>query len=176
MPGHTLPSLLDLVWSRLSRGVADRRHPARHPTLATIGPDGPEARTLVLRGADRGAATLILHTDRASPKVAQIGADPRVALHVWVPKDRLQIRIRATAHAEPGDPDLFARLPQAARANYGGAVPGQALPSPEEPEGDPARFAVLRLTVGEIDVLVLDDPHVRAVFAAPDWQGRRVAP
>ena len=37
-----LPALLDFVWSRLSHGVGDRTHPARHPTLATIGPDGPE--------------------------------------------------------------------------------------------------------------------------------------
>jgi pyridoxamine 5'-phosphate oxidase len=40
---------------------------------------------------------LELHTDMASPKVAQINAEPRVALHVWVPKDRLQIRLRALA-------------------------------------------------------------------------------
>jgi len=172
---RSLPDLLDLVWSRLSRGVADRRHPARHPTLATVGPDGPEVRTLVLRAADRDTAMLELHTDMASPKVAQIAAEPRVALHVWVPKDRLQIRLRARAVVEPGDPALFARLPEPARTNYGGAVPGG--PPGEGTEGaDPARFAAIRLRVTEIDALVLEEPHIRAIYSAPDWTGHWVAP
>jgi pyridoxamine 5'-phosphate oxidase len=121
---ENVSNLLDRVWRHLTRGVADRRHPARHPTLATLGPEGPEARTLVLRAADRNAARLELHTDMASPKVAQIGEDPRVALHFWIPKDRLQIRMRATAVVRPGDPALFASLPLEARRNYGGTAPG----------------------------------------------------
>jgi hypothetical protein len=171
----TVSDLLDRVWRHLGRGAADRRHPARHPTLATLGPEGPEARTLVLRSADRSAARLELHTDMASPKVAQIAAEPRVALHVWIPKDRLQIRIRAIASVAPGDPALFARLPVEARRNYGGAVPG-APPAPEGEDGDPARFASITLEIRQIDALVLDAPHRRAVFEAPDWAGRWVAP
>ena len=170
-----LPALLDLVWSRLSHGVGDRTHPARHPALATIGPDGPELRTLILRCVDRDAGVLGLNTDMASPKVAQIGADPRVALHVWVPSDQLQIRMRATAVVRQGDPELFARLPPQVRANYGGAPPG-AEPGPAPADGDPARFAAIRLTLHRIDALVLHEPRRRAVFTAPDWRGRRVAP
>ena len=172
---HELPTLLDRVWSRLSRGVADRKHPARHPTLATIGQDGPELRTLVLRGVDREASMLELHTDMASPKVAQIVAEPRVALHVWIPRDRLQIRLKGQAIVERGDPALFARLPAAARANYGGAVPGSP-PGQQTKEGDPARFGAIRLTVHEIDALVLAEPHIRAIYTAPDWAGRWVTP
>lgn len=41
----TLPTTLDQVWQRLSRGVADRRAFASHPTLATTGDAGPEARS-----------------------------------------------------------------------------------------------------------------------------------
>jgi hypothetical protein len=175
MGAESVSDLFDRVWRHLTRGVSDRRHPARHPTLATIGPEGPEARTLVLRGADRAAARLELHTDMASPKVAQITGDPRVALHVWVPRDRLQIRIRARAAAGPGDPALFARLPEEARRNYGGPAPGGA-PDDRVYDGDPARFAAITLEVRQIDALVLDDPHLRAVFAAPDWAGHWVAP
>lgn len=167
--------LLDRVWSHLTRGVADRRHPARHPVLATMGPDGPEARILVLRAASRAERVLELHTDALSPKVAQMAAEPRVALHVWVPKDRLQIRMRARAEVGPGDPALFASLPEAARANYGGAAPGSAL-GDGGAGGDPARFALIRCTLLEIDALELSDPHRRALFAAPDWQGRWIAP
>lgn len=170
-----LPALLDLVWSRLSHGVGDRTHPARYPTLATIGPEGPELRTLILRRVDRGSGVLELNTDMASPKVAQIRADPRVALHVWVPRDQLQIRVRAMAVIEQGDPELFARLPPEARANYGGAAPG-AEPGPAPDDGDPARFAAIRLTLREIDGLVLREPRIRAVFTAPDWRGRWVSP
>lgn len=170
-----LADLLDMVWTRLARGVADRRHPARHPVLATVGPDGPEARTLVLRATRREEAALELHTDALSPKAAQIGADPRVALHVWIAKDRLQIRARAQAELQRGDPDLFAALPPDARANYGGPAPGQP---PEDPAsgGDPARFLVIRCRLREIDALVLDTPHRRALFGAPDWRGRWIAP
>ena len=55
---------------RLLRGVRDRRAPTRHPTLATVTPDGrPKARTVVLRAADKQAGILELHTDLHSAKV-----------------------------------------------------------------------------------------------------------
>lgn len=174
----TLQGLFDTVWQHLSRGTADRRHPARHPTLATIGPDGPELRTLVLRRADRTGARLELHTDAASPKAAQITADPRVALHVWLPKPRLQIRARALATLAPGDPALFANLPPVAQANYGGPAPGSPLSGEQDPaQGDPARFTRILCQLTEIDALLLTDPHRRARYRADaDWQGAWIAP
>lgn len=169
--------LLDMTWTALIRGKADRRHPARHPTLATIGPNGPEMRTLVLRGVDRDAATLELHTDALSPKVTQIKADPRVALHIWVPTQRLQIRARATAEILPGDPALFASLPDFAKANYAGPVPG-AKPDSDTPDtAAEARFTRILCTLTEIDALLLSDPHQRALFTANQkWSGRKIAP
>ena len=45
-----LDTLHTHAWHRLIRGVHDRHAPARHPTLATVSPDGmPQARTAVLR-------------------------------------------------------------------------------------------------------------------------------
>ncbi|MHA7887573.1 pyridoxamine 5'-phosphate oxidase family protein [Roseicyclus sp.] len=178
MTETTLSSLLDTAWSHLTRGVADRKHPARHPTLATLGPDGPELRTLVLRGADRAAATLELFTDAASPKALQIAADPRVALHVWLPKPQLQIRARARAAILPGDPALFARLPAEAQANYSGTVPGTPLETTgDRPTGGAARFARITCTLAELDILHLGTPHIRALYRASDgWQGQWVAP
>jgi hypothetical protein len=174
---ETPGALLDLVWSRLGQGLRDRTHPARHPALASIGPGGPEVRTLVLRAADRGAGTLELHTDAASPKAAQIAADPRVSLLVWVPEDRLQIRLRALAELVAGDPALFAALPAEARANYGGAPPGSArAETGDEGAGDPARFAAIRCRIVEIDALVLGTPHRRALFRGPDFEGGWIAP
>lgn len=179
MTDPTLKGLLDTVWSHLGRGVADRHHPARHPTLATTGRDGPELRTLVLRAVDRAAALLELHTDRASPKAAQIMSDPRVALHVWLPKPRLQIRLRATARLAPGDPARFAALPPEAQANYGGLAPGAPISGAADPDpvGDPARFTRILCDLSEIDALSLADPHKRARFrAGEDWLGHWIAP
>jgi hypothetical protein len=174
----TLSSLFETVWGHLARGVADRKHPARHLTLATLGPEGPELRTLVLRGADRAAATLELHTDAASRKAEQITADPRVALHVWMPKPRLQLRIRALAEIAPGDPAVFDRLPPEAQVNYGGPPPGTPLDGPAHPgTGDPARFARILCRLTDLDILHLGEPHIRALYRAADgWQGQWIAP
>ncbi len=172
---ETLHGLFETVWKHLERAKVDRKHPARNITLATMGEAGPEVRTVILRAVNRHEAVLEMHTDALSPKAAQIAADPRVALHVWVPKDRLQIRLRATAGLRTGDPGLLRSLPPEAQANYGGAVPGDA-PQDGPARGDPDRFAVIRCTVHEIDALRLSDPHRRALFAAPDWKGRWIAP
>lgn len=175
MSDQSLSGLLETVWQNLSRGTADRHHPARHPTLATLGPDGPDLRTLVLRHIDRDTDTLEFHTDTASPKVAHIVADPAIALHVWIPKTRLQIRARGTARVIRGDPHLFAQLPPQAQANYTGPIPGTALPT-NTSQTDP-RFARLLCTLIEIDALILTDPHERALFRASDmWQGQWIAP
>lgn len=175
MNEQTLHGLLETIWQHLARGSADRHHPARHPTLATVTPDGPDLRTLVLRAVHRDTTTLEFHTDAAAPKAAHIAANPNIAVHVWIPKSRLQIRARGTAKLTNGDPDLFARLPTEAQANYTGPVPGTPLPAPD-PETDP-RFARLLCNLAEIDALALTDPHQRAIFTAADaWRGRWIAP
>ena len=89
-----LDSLRDQVWLRLQRGVADRHAPARHPVLATVTPGGmPQARTVVLRGADPDAGVLEVHTDLMSGKVCDLRANPMAALHVWDAGAHLQTRI-----------------------------------------------------------------------------------
>ncbi|ABD53171.1 pyridoxamine 5'-phosphate oxidase family protein [Jannaschia sp. CCS1] len=174
MSDTVLTGLLDTVWQQFGRGTKDRHHPARHPTLATIGTDGPDLRTLVLRAASHAEATLEFHTDAASPKVAHIRRDARVAIHIWIPKASLQVRAKAIAKILPGDPNLFAQLPEAARMNYQGPVPGTPLPA--EPDATPNRFTRLICHLSEIDVLHLTTPHQRAVYTAPDWRGIWVSP
>lgn len=178
MSEESLHGLLDNVWQHLGRGTADRHHPARHPTLATIGPEGPELRTLVLRRVDRAVPELELHTDAESPKALQIKEDPRVALHVWVPKARLQIRMRGQAILAPGDPAVFANLPPEAQANYGGVAPGTLVSGLFSRDiGDPGRFLRILCRLNAIDALVLSDPHRRAIYRAEaDWTGEWIAP
>lgn len=175
MSEPSLNGLLETVWTQIAEGPRDRNHPARHPVLATIGADGPEARTLVLRAVDREQQSLEFHTDTASPKVAQIADDARVALHFWIPAAQLQIRMRAQAAVSDGDQDLYQSLPPQAQQNYLGPIPGTPLSAPSQTFEWP-RFSRLTCVVSRIDALLLDAPHRRAVFDAPDWQGAWVAP
>lgn len=175
MNDQSLLSLLETVWSQMIEGALDRHHPARHPTLATTSSDGPELRTLVLRAVSQTHATLEFHTDAASPKAEQILQSPSVAIHFWIPKTSLQIRLRATAQLLPGDPAMFAQLPQAAQENYQGAAPGTPLPADPAPLKD--RFTRILCHVSEIDVLLLSTPHKRALYtSATNWEGAWTAP
>ena len=90
----TLGALPSLAWEALAEGVSKGRDPFHTVTLATTGPAGAEARTVVLRGADAEARTLACHTDLRSGKVEELRADPRCT---WLCYDRgrkLQLRRR----------------------------------------------------------------------------------
>ena len=175
MSEFSLSDFHDLVWSHLSRGVADRHHPARHPTLATIGPDGPQARTLVLRSAARETAVLGFFTDGASTKVGELETDPRAAIHIWVPKAQLQIRATGIAEILPGDPQIFASLPPEAQANYTGLSPGTPLHA--KVDNSQPRLTNINVTLLRLDVVLLTHPHRRAFFEkGDDWAGVWVAP
>jgi pyridoxamine 5'-phosphate oxidase len=173
---------LDQVWQRLEQGVSDRTAPARHPVLATVG-DGGEARIVVLRAARRDTATVDLHTDLRSAKVAHVRAEPRATLLVWDPASHLQIRLRMRIRILTGDgvaPD-WDRVPQGARLVYGAdPAPGRPVSSPDAVilSADPAAFAVLRGTITQIETLHLGpDLHRRCMFSATDgWQGQWLAP
>lgn len=179
-----LAATLDEVWQRLGRGVADAKSAARHPTLATIGPDeAPRLRTCVLRAASRTGAHLDVHSDVRAGKIDEIRARPRVSLHVWDARANLQLRLGGAAAILTGDAvaDIWRAVPTKARSNYGGApAPATPLddPSDHDAEIDPGCFAVVRTTLDAIETLHLgQDRHRRAVFeAATGWRGRWLAP
>ena len=178
-----LRQLYSQVWLRLVRGVADRHAPARHPTLATVTPEGlPHARTVVLRHADAGSGTLHVHTDLHSAKVAELLATLFAALHVWDRSAHLQIRVEADVTIASGEDvaDIWARVPQSSRAAYGGTPsPGSPIVDSLDytPGADPDRFAVLRFRVVALDVLHLVTNHRRARFErSSEWKGEWLAP
>jgi pyridoxamine 5'-phosphate oxidase len=178
-----LDSLHAAAWQHLARGVQDRHAPTRHPTLATVTPDGrPALRTVVLRSADKASGMLEIHTDLNSEKVAQLQANPAAALHIWDARTHLQIRLQASAtlHHGPDVAQIWARVPEAARASYGiRPAPGQPIPEglAYHKHPDPAAFAVLRLWLTEMDILHLGPEHRRARFTqATDWAGEWLAP
>lgn len=179
----SLEGLHTQVWQRLVRGVGDRHAPARHPTFATVSPDGwPEARTVVLRGADKGDAMVEVYTDLHSAKVAALRANPRAALHIWEASAHLQIRLAVTVTILSGDAvaQIWAKVPDPSRQSYGTApAPGQPIADAlaYDKPGDPASFAVLRCIVQAMDVVHLGPQHRRAAFTRADgWAGQWLAP
>ena len=173
-----LAATLAAAWETLEAGVGDRTAPARHIVLATTGETGPEARLLVLRGTDRTAGTLTLHTDAATAKARDLARDPRAALLVWDPHARLQIRLRAQVSLRPGTHAEWNAVPDP--AIYGGTpAPGAAIPAPDAHDAtpEPSRFAILTATVHEVETLRLGTPHERARFNRSDgFAGTWLAP
>ncbi len=180
---QTLDELYGQLWAGLTRGVHDRHAAARHPTLATLSPLGwPQARTVVLRAADKAAGTLDIHTDLRSAKVADLRATPRATLHIWDSDAHLQIRLEADVAILSGADTAatWERVPPPSRMAYGSTPPpGQPVPDALDYQKtpDPVAFAILHLTVQAIDALHLGPDHRRARFSrAQGWSGQWLAP
>ncbi|MBX9814218.1 MAG: hypothetical protein A4S12_08025 [Proteobacteria bacterium SG_bin5] len=159
----------------LRRAVVDRHSPWRTLQLASIATDGaPDVRTLVLRGVDARARRLRLHTDRRSAKIAELTADPRVMLHGYDPRAKLQLRLAGRATVLTGDDSRAAWLASSrqARACYAiSPAPGTVVetppPAPELTPGAHENFAVLIVQYHSLDWLWLSaEGHRRARF---DW-------
>ena len=67
-----LVDLHDTIWSLLEEGVHNNSSAFHTPALATIGDNGADVRTVVLRHADPAARQICCHTDWRSPKRRQI--------------------------------------------------------------------------------------------------------
>lgn len=171
------------VWATLAKGVADASHPARQPTFATQSPDGwPEARTVVLRRADRITGEVSLHTDLFSDKVKSLTKTPRAALHVWDAAQDLQLRLQAEVTVRSGAAvrALWDKIPDHAQQSYGvtpppGTAIDTALDYVKTP--DPSSFAVLVCRVMHVDVVHLGAQHRRISYSrARQWQGQWLSP
>ncbi len=196
-PEDDLSAILAHAWSLLVRGQADRKSPVHTPVIASVDGDGlPHARVMVLRKADPASATLRLHTDARSPKVAQLDGKP-VAVLAYHAAEQVQLRLAGTARVlTRGDTvegiwnqsTLFARRCYLAEHPPGTRLPGPSsgLPAwiegqqPTEAQIVPARanFATLWIDVTAIDWLHLaNSGHRRALFRAADgWAGEWLAP
>jgi pyridoxamine 5'-phosphate oxidase len=168
----------DHIWAWAERGVADRRSVWHTPTLATMrDASRPDLRTLVLRGASRSEWTMRLHTDRRSTKAGQLARSPDVAIHVYDPRQKLQVRILGTA-ALHHDDDIAAAAWAATRptSRVGYArpqPPGERLTSEPDPPPPVAaasdaghrNFAAIIIRATSIDWLHLSAAgHRRASF------------
>lgn len=184
-----LTGSLEHALALFARGVADRRSPFHTPVVATIGADGaPQARAMVLRAVDAPARTLRFHTDARSVKAAEIAAEPRIAIHVYDQKTKIQVRVAARARFEPSESALAqeawaASRPQSRLCYAQAPAPASALAAPGEAgpgASDGAEnFAVLVACAHEIEWLYLRHAgHRRARFAwdGAQWIGTWLAP
>ena len=137
----------------------------------------------MLRAADKSSGTVQIHTDLTSTKVAELTANPMAALHVWERKLHLQTRLRGEMTVQTGDSvaHLWSQVPDGSRSSYGVTpAPGTAIPASDAYDRAPnhAQFAVLTLTIAEIDAVHLSgDYHRHALFArTDDWTGTWLAP
>lgn len=172
------------VWDSLEAAALSSGHAWRLPVLATVSGEHAHARTVVLRAANGSDRSLVVHTDRRSPKVDQINQNANVCLVFYDPASLLQLSVTGTAQVHSMDAVADANwddTPASSRRAYlGELAPGLAtdepninLPEhvrgrvPSEEELAPARinFAVVGITVSAIDCLKLDrDGNLRAQF------------
>ena len=185
---HHWTETTQTLWARVWAEIADTTTPRGGygglVTLATVSAAGaPELRQVVLRRSDPAVGMVEVFTDATTPKVAEIADNPRVALLIWHAEDQLQIRLRGSAEVITGERVLadWQAIGEAQRGNYG-TEPSPGTPIAESGAfgrvPDPARLAILRITLTEIDAVHLARPHdIRARFArARNWQGHWVAP
>lgn len=170
------------IWQELRSACTQRDHDWCSATLATVGADGgPQARTVILREADEAAGRLAFFTDRRSPKVAELGREPRACLVFWSRRLRWQLRVQARVSLEfDGDAveATWLRLRDSAAAGdyLAAAAPGTRLAvaggADRAIPADHARLAehqlcIARAAIDAIDWLELDAAgHRRAIFAA----------
>ncbi len=188
-----LSELPTIAWQRLCAGVGRGADPFHTPVLATIGPDGPSLRTVVLRDADDVARRLACHTDRRSPKIAHVGSDSRASWLFYDRQAKLQLRLmgRLSIHTRDTYADeRWDAVTLRGRACYRAvAAPGEIVPTPPPagapPDSDGAlaearsRFAVLACRIDRFEWLFLSgNGHRRARFTwnGESWDGDWVAP
>src|SRR4051812_14948470 len=101
---HSLPDVLDRLWSRIGGALDGRWSSWALPTLVSVAEDGaPRARVLALRAIDREARRLVFHTDARSDKIRDITAEQRVAVLFFDRDDAVQARFDGVCEVHHAD-------------------------------------------------------------------------
>jgi hypothetical protein len=170
------------LWAELDRAAQLRDHDWRQAVMATVDADaGPCARTVVLREVDPATRMLLIYTDTRSPKVQQLGRDPRAELVCWSPRLGWQVRMRCHVEVSGDGLDVTSRWAllrhtRAAHDYLSPLAPGTVLdddPTPPPAAGEVrACFGVMQARVLTLDWLSLDPAgHRRALFDYRDGPG-----
>lgn len=183
----SLTEVADQIWSGFAGAAAPGSHPWRTPVLATVGTEGPSARTVVLRGFTRPGNELIAFSDARAAKVTELRQRPESAWLFYDPAGPVQLRVRAEVRLHIRDTVAWTywhRLPDEQRCRYQSShAPGTPIPEPGGSlplsEGEVQHFAVLIATIVDLDWLWLGpDHHRRARFQrdGTGWQGHWMEP
>ena len=78
----------------LENGAKERDHDFHIMTFCTIGKEGVEARSVVLRNFDKDKNIIRFHTDYRSPKLDDIKKNPNTVCLVYSYKLKTQLRIK----------------------------------------------------------------------------------
>lgn len=112
----------DRTWLELVAAVASRRHPFHVCTLATVDIHGlPQARTMVLRGADRDARFLQFNSDVRSPKIAEMREKPAACAVFYGEAEKIQVRAWGIVSLHCNDPvsaTVWQTMQPISRENY----------------------------------------------------------
>ncbi|MEL6587896.1 MAG: pyridoxamine 5'-phosphate oxidase family protein [Pseudomonadota bacterium] len=164
----------------MAAGVAHGDDPFRRVALATMGENGPEARMVGLRAADRATGHIEVHSDLRTDKVRALRSDPRAALLFWDLTAEVQLRVSARLSVVVADPERWQKVPASSRGNYGtDPAPGTPLDDPTayDRAPDPAHFAALGGPIDRFDLVSLaHTPHRRAQFDLASGQATWCAP
>ena len=189
-------ALPDEAWTRLAQAADDPTHPMRLFLLATVASDGsPDARLMVLRGADRRLGRIWFYSDRRSEKVDHLRQRPTICAVAFDRQDGVQLRLRGTATIHESDALADRHWSQTStviRALYASPdPPGRPLRQPDPrlmtikqalDAGAEANarqnFTVIEAFVETIEWLQLtDDDQRRAIMhAATAWGVQPLAP
>jgi pyridoxine/pyridoxamine 5'-phosphate oxidase len=177
-PRATEGDIVQRIWTELQRATVDRHHEWRTPVLATICPEGvPQARTVVLRGADANASQIVFFTDSRSPKVTELRAAPAAAFVFWSQRLSWQLRVQVQSQVHIAGPrveEAWARVSQSAAAGdyLAARAPGSALHPTAVAERGSHHLAVVTAHVEQMDWLELArEGHRRArvVGSTLEW-------
>lgn len=183
--GHGQPAYFDRLdaaeakaWALLAARATAENSQERTLVLATVDSNNrPNARTVVLRAADRDHRRLRIHTDIRSPKAAEITANSHVEIVLYDSDEAIQVRVTGTATVNrDGDmrEEAWREAPLGARVVYlVEDAPGTPRPeatsglpahadggkrlTAEELEPGKANFVVLLIDVTGLDFLYISD-------------------
>ncbi len=154
------------AWAKLETATRTPNASFRFLNLCSVDVEGrPQARTVVLRRADRLTCVLEFHTDVRSPKWLEISANSQVTALGYCGETRLQLRLQGMAELHGfGSPvaiTAWSKIPAHTRRTYAGGPPGNEQPadtadeqasliSTDEAEGK-VHFGVIILRVSVLD-------------------------
>ena len=166
------------LWQELKRGVESAKHPFHTLTLATVrhqdGAVMPIQRTVVLRDANSQERTVFIHSDRRSPKIADLRENAAVSLLFYDAVGRWQLVLAGVAAVHDHDSvadDRWITVAERSRACYRTPhAPSSILDEGSRTTGNSAvvnfggreAFSVISVQIHTLEALFLDHAgHLR---------------